>query len=388
MKEKKIVLFVDDELNVLNAIERIVRRRRQPWDMICVQSADEAVTVLNNKQIEAVVTDISMPGKDGFELLESIRSSEQTKDIPVVILTGNDQSGIKKKALEMGANDFLSKPADNDELVARINNMLKLKAYQDEIMAHNEYLEQTVKKRTAEIDATRIDLIWRLSKTAEYRDTDTGNHVIRVGYYSYILAESVGMDKKLCEMIFFTAPLHDIGKIAIPDSILLKPGKLTKEEFETMKHHSAIGSNILMEENAHMKGFAIAGSFFEYFKDSLKSENPFLAMASNVAHYHHERWSGNGYPNGLKGKEIPVESRIASLADVYDALNSKRPYKEGFADEKVMAIMRDQNGDHFDPEIFNAFENNLHVFRDIRDRLSNETEEASLIEVIGASFKN
>jgi putative two-component system response regulator len=248
---------------------------------------------------------------------------------------------------------------------------LRLKAYQDEIKAQNVLLDQKVKERTAELEYARLDLIWRLGKAAEYRDTDTGNHVVRVGYCCKVLAEALGMDHKFTERIFLTSPLHDIGKIGIPDNILLKQGKLNSEEWEIMKQHCAIGADILRQDRVKWATRAIYRDLFKR-PASPKSDNPFLKMAETITMTHHERWDGTGYPSGLSENYIPIESRIVAIADVYDALSSKRPYKPRFKDSKVIGIMRENNGCHFDPEVFSHFEKSLGLFRDIRTQFLEE----------------
>lgn len=359
------ILFVDDEPNILKGLSRMLRDKRIIWQMYFVQGVKEALEILQATEIDVVISDISMPVRNGFDLLSTIRSSPTSRDIPFLMLTGLNEHGLKRKALDQGATDLLNKPANREDLVARIKSMLRLKNYQDKIKTHNASLDQKVKERTAELEFTRLELIWRLGRAAEYRDTDTGNHVVRVGYYCKVLAEELGMNHVFTEKIFLTSPLHDIGKIGIPDSILLKKAKLNSDEWRIMKQHCDIGADILRQDTVKWVPSAIWQNLFNR-PVSAKSDNPFLKMAETITLTHHEHWDGNGYPAGLSKNKIPVESRIVALADVYDALFSKRPYKTGYNDSKVMEIMHNLNGSHFDPEVFDCFEKNLHLFRDIR----------------------
>ncbi|MBW1801254.1 MAG: response regulator [Deltaproteobacteria bacterium] len=369
------ILIVDDEPNILDTLLRTLRSMRNERDISFATSVDEALKILRSSEFDLVISDISMPVKNGFDLLSGIRNTEYTKDIPVLMMTGLNEQGLKSRALDMGATDLLHKPFDREDLIARINSMLHLKKYQDEIKAQNALLEQKVRERTAELETARLELIWRLGKAAEYRDTDTGNHVIRVGYYSKVLAEALGMDRKFNDMIFLTSPLHDIGKIGIPDSILLKPGKLTDDEWAVMKQHCKIGADILRDDIGKRE------FFMDFRKGVCRGEpgehsDPFIKMAANIALSHHERWNGKGYPNGLAKQDIPLESRIVSIADVYDSLSSARPYKPAYAEERVLMIMRNDIGSHFDPEIFEHFEKYLDVFIGIRGQYSDDQVES------------
>lgn len=365
MSEKKKILFVDDEPKILEGLRRILYKYSQEWEMSFINSVELAISLMDMTDFDAIISDVTMPDKDGFELLCSIRKKEKTKDIPVVILTGLNTQGIKKRALEMGATDLLNKPVDPDELIARINNMLNLKSYQDKIKTQNALLEKKVMERTAELEAARLDLIWRLGKAAEFRDTDTGNHVLRVGYFCRVIAEALGMDKKFVDIIFRTSPLHDIGKIGIPDNILLKTDKLSSSEWKEMQSHCEKGKEILRDDVLAWKNFF---SFIGQspFQDFGRSDNPLLKIAATIALNHHERWDGKGYPKGLKGKEIPIEAQLTAVSDVYDALCSKRPYKPSLPEEKVLSIMREENGKHFNPDIFAAFEKSIDKIRQIR----------------------
>ncbi|SPD74162.1 putative two component response regulator [uncultured Desulfobacterium sp.] len=369
------ILIVDDEPNILNSLTRSLHCMSKNWSVHYSLSVDEAKEMLKSAKFDLVISDISMPGKDGFDLLAHIRREEATKDIPVLMLSGLSDRGLKGKALDMGASDLLHKPFDREELIARINSMLRLKEYQDKISAQKVLLEQEVKERTKELERTRLELIWRLGKAAEYRDTDTGNHVVRVGYSSRALAQCLGMSEDFAEKIFLTSPMHDIGKIGIPDHILLKRGKLTDEEWEIMKQHCKIGANILEEDITKFQlsqdvGKALSSECFK------KTSNPLIRMAAGIALSHHERWDGSGYPNKLAKEEIPLESRIVSIVDVYDSLCSARPYKPSYPEEKVLMIMEDEKGSHFDPEIFNFFSKSIDIFKGIQNKYSDNSQQS------------
>jgi putative two-component system response regulator len=365
------ILIVDDEPMILEGILRSLHGMRHQWDICVAMNVDQALEMLASSKADVVISDISMPGRNGFELLAAIRDSADTKDLPVLMLTGMHEKGLKSQALDLGASDLLHKPFEKEDLVARIYSMLRLKEYQDQIRAQNEMLDQKVRERTAELERTRLELIWRLAKAAEHRDTDTGNHVVRVGFYSKALAVSLGMEKGFGEMIFLTGPLHDIGKIGIPDKVLLKRGPLTPEEWKVMKQHCKIGADILREDIGSEEGV---------FRSREKSLNggrgqngdPFIRMAANIALSHHERWDGRGYPSGCAKQDIPIESRIVSIADVFDSLFSARPYKPAYSEDRVLKIMREGKGSQFDPEVFEHFEKSIAIFNDIRHRCSDE----------------
>ncbi|MDH4317040.1 MAG: response regulator [Desulfobulbaceae bacterium] len=357
------ILFVDDEQAILDAMKRLLRARKANWQPYFASGVEAALTQMAVTSFDAVVSDIKMPGRDGFDLLQTIRATDQFCDIPVVMVTGLGERDLKRKALELGATDLLSKPVDNDELLARLASVLQLKAYQDRIKAQNEILEQKVLERTLDLEDARIDLIWRLAKAGEHRDSETGNHVLRVGYFCRAIAQSIGMDTHFSELIFLTSPLHDLGKIGIPDAILLKQGRLSEQEFDVMRGHCQIGAELLSPDN---KGRLLSSTLFGRRGHAEPGDkiNPFLDMASSIASAHHERWKGTGYPRGLTGKQIPLEARIITIADVYDALHSKRPYKPAFNEEKARAIMDEMAGEYFDPELYDNF---LHIQKQLRE---------------------
>jgi putative two-component system response regulator len=293
-----------------------------------------------------------MPGKDGFALLVELSQSDQTDSIPVIMVTGIGERSLKRRALKMGATDLLNKPVDLEDLIARITNVLRIKSYQDELKQLNETFEKKAKDRTVALEDYRQDVIWRLAKAGEYRDKGTGNHVVRVGHYSRTLAKALDLSIDEVKTIFLTSALHDIGKIAIPDAILLKPGRLTSEERKVMQTHCEIGAQILQDCTGGSKTLGRSGV-----------DNPLLKAAGQIALSHHEWWDGSGYPSGLAVENIPLESRIVSIADAYDALSTERPYKSAYKQDKVLEIMRAEVGAHFDPEVFEAFEQSLDQFR-------------------------
>ncbi len=246
---KRRILIVDDEPSVLDAIQRMLHSELESWELCLAADADQALQELHGADFDTVVCDVRMPGTSGLELLEVLRRTDRTRDLPVIMLTGVEEPDLKRQALDLGATDLLNKPADQDELIARIRSALRLKSYQDNLKAQNEILEATVSKRTAELAHSHMDIIWRLGKAAEYRDEDTGNHVARVGCYCRVMAETLGLPRDRVEMIFLASPLHDIGKIGIPDHVLLKPETLTPREWSIMQRHCEIGARILQQQS-------------------------------------------------------------------------------------------------------------------------------------------
>lgn len=362
---KPRVLLVDDEPNVLDALRRVLRTEREHWELCFATSADEALAELERAETDVLVSDVNMPGKTGFNLLAEVRGRESTRDLPVIILTGNQESGLKRRALDLGATDLLNKPADPDELIARLRSALRLKSYQDDLKAQNEILDRKVRERTAEVTQSRLDIIWRLGKAAEFRDEETGNHVVRVGCYCRALAETMGLGRERAEVLLLASPLHDLGKIGVPDHILLKRGPLTDAEWTVMRRHCAIGAQILRQNSKVMETF-LNWRGADAQREATNSRNPLLETAALIALMHHERWDGSGYPAGLRGPEIPVEARIVALADSFDALSSARPYKPAFPPERVMSIIREETGSHFDPEIYAVFQMALPELQAIR----------------------
>ena len=365
---KPQILFVDDDPYILDTLRRLLQARSTMWDMHFVGSADAALKVMRERNIDTVVTDVRMPGRSGFDLLDEITSQAHTKDIPVIILTGEHDEDMKCKALDKGAADLLNKPPCISELIGRLNSVLRLKDYQDQIKRQNHQitmynlsLEARVKERTRELTASQQEIVWRLAKAGEYRDEETGNHVLRVAQYCRVIGEALGLEADRIDMLSVTSPLHDIGKIGIPDSILHKPGKLTQEEWHIMQAHCEIGARILREDYAMLMPVRHASDL-----DLDRPGNPMLDMATTIALSHHEKWDGSGYPHRLVGEQIPLEARIVAVADVYDALGSARPYKPAFEEEEVLCKMARGAGEHFDPFVYSGFMKSFDALRNIR----------------------
>jgi len=369
---RRRILFIDDEEPLLDSLEASLRDQRHRWEMIFALGGKPGLAVLTDGGVDTVVMDVRMPGMDGFAVLERIRALEHGRDVPVVMLTGLSDAALKRKALAAGADDLLSKPAAREDLIARIESMLRIKSYQDLLRRKNEELDRKVQKRTRQLERSQMDIIWRLAKAAEFRDDDTGHHVMRVAHFSGVLAEAVGVEPGLAERVFLTSPLHDVGKIGIPDEILLKPASLTTSEMTVMKRHCRIGAEILEPAlGRHQQGMPTpVPKTLHESTGNLRAANPLLVTAASIALSHHERWDGTGYPEGLQGPEIPIEGRIVAVADVFDALTSRRPYKEAMSEDKAVAVIGDGRGGHFDPLVVDAFLAHLPALRAVRTRFS------------------
>lgn len=337
MMERNKILLVDDEERNLRLMEAFLLTLG--YEIFLAADGEEALNKTQEVSPDLILLDIMMPKMNGFEVTRQLKEDEDNKVIPVVMVTSLTEVEDRVKALESGADDFLTKPVDKTELKARVQSLLKVKAYNDHMRNYQKKLEAEVAKRTEQlrhafekVKKASLDTIYRLSRAAEYKDEDTGAHILRMSNYSAAVARKMGLIDKVVETLLYAAPMHDVGKIGIPDRILLKPGKLDSDEWDVMRQHTSFGAQIL--EGA---------------------DSGFLRLAEVIALTHHEQWDGSGYPRGLKGKKIPLVGRIVAIADVFDALTTKRPYKEPFSLEKSYAIIREGSGGHFDPDVVNAF---------------------------------
>jgi len=346
-------MIVDDEPVNIKVVRKYLSMDGYK-NFVTTDQAVDACKLIELKRPDLILLDIMMPEVSGLDILKRLRASDDAALTPVIILTATTDSETKHKALELGATDFLAKPVDVNELFPRVRNALSVKAYQDHLRNYAVELENQVRERTRELAETRLEVIHCLARAAEYRDNETGNHVIRVGRYVGIIARAMGIDEATVELMEQAAPLHDVGKIGIPDAILLKPGKLTHEEFELMQNHCGLGKRVVErvsdDEWCIIKQHTDIGS-----RITAGTQSPLLAMASRIAITHHERWDGTGYPLALSGENIPIEGRITAVADVFDALSSKRTYKPAFPLEKCLAIMKEGRGTHFDPKVLDTF---------------------------------
>ncbi len=343
----QLPIMIIDDVPVNTKVVRAHLQTAGYQNLRTLSDSTDALATIYRETPDLILLDLMMPEVSGLDILEALRADERMKHLPIVILTGTESAELRTRALNLGATDFLMKPVDVDELLPRVRNMLTIKLHQDS-------LERRVRERTLQLEKSRLDLIHRLAKAAEYRDNETGRHVIRVGRYAGIIAEQIGLPAERVLMIEQAATLHDLGKIGIPDAILHKPGKLSPEEFETIRKHCAIGSRICEsmdpDEFNLFSRHTLVGS--EIMKDC---GTPLLDLAGVIALTHHEKWDGSGYPLGLSGEDIPIEGRITAVADVFDALSSKRPYKAAFPMDKCFQILEEGRGTHFDPVMLDGF---------------------------------
>jgi len=348
--EAKILIVDDQDMNV-RLLEKILMNAGFKH-LTCTSDSREVERIYRENNFDLVLLDIRMPHMDGFEILDKLNLTPKESFVPVLILTAQNDQETKLRALKLGAKDFLTKPFDQTEVLLRINNLLEVRLMHQQQRDLNKILDRKVKERTRELNETRLEVIRRLGRAAEFRDNETGYHIIRMSKYSQIIASTYGLSDTIAELILNASPMHDIGKIGIPDQILLKPGKLDKREWEIMKTHAAIGADILSGHDSQL-----------------------MLMAREIAQNHHEKFDGSGYPNGLRGDEIPISARIAALSDVFDALASDRPYKKAWPVEDAVAEIRKCSGNHFDPQLVQAFEASLPAILDVRAQYREEEQD-------------
>ena len=326
------ILAVDDELPNLHLLRRFLSEGGFT-NVITTTNSGEVIELFRTRKPDLLLLDLNMPFPDGFAIMEQVRKELQPNDyFPILVLTADITNEAKQRALSSGAKDFLTKPLDLSETLLRISNLLETRLLHRQIQEHNELLEKKVRERTLELEESQIEILDRLAIAGEYRDHETGAHTRRVGNIAAALAGMTGASPQEVELIRLAAPLHDIGKVGIPDSILLKPGKLGPAEWDVMKTHTRIGAEILSG-----------------------SRHNLLMMASKIAIAHHEWWDGTGYPAGLAGLAIPYEARVVAIADSFDALAAQRAYKEAWPLEQIMSDIKEQSSKHFDPDLVRAF---------------------------------
>ncbi len=341
MKHKRI-LVVDDQAANRKLLETIIRQ--EGLDCLCAEDGNAALTSVEQYQPDLMLVDIMMPGMDGYELTRRLKANKRTHNIPIILVTALDDRESRLKGLEAGAEEFVNKPLDRTELTIRMRNLLRLKEYSDFLAHHNELLEIQVRARTEELWETRLEVVRSLGRAAEYRDNETGMHIVRMSKYSQLMAQALGLGDERAELILHASPMHDIGKVGMPDSILLKPGKLTEEEWRIMRTHTTIGYQILNAEKS----------------------SDLMDMAKQIALYHHEKWDGSGYPHGLKAEAIPIEARIVALADVFDALTSERPYKRAWSVDEALAEIDRQRDKHFESHLVDVLKELLPDVENVR----------------------
>lgn len=347
MREEKNaarILVVDDE----ERNRRLLVAMLEADGYTATEAADgaQALDLARQSPPDIVLLDIMMPGMDGYEVARALKLDAATKAIPVVMVTALDDHDSRLRGLEAGAEEFVTKPVNRNELRIRVRNLLRLKEFSDFLADHNRILEAQVQERTRQLSSSYRETIVTMTRAASYKDEETGAHVARISFYTVELAQALGLDADFCDTIHYASPMHDVGKIAIPDAILGKPGTFEPQEWAIMKTHAALGGKLL-------RG----------------TDSPYLVMGAEIADGHHERWDGGGYPLGLAGEAIPFSARIMNICDQYDALRSKRPYKPAFTHEKALEIITVGDGrtmpSHFDPAVLAAFKGCVGRFRNI-----------------------
>lgn len=343
------ILIVDDEERNVKLLEALLQA--EGYVTMIARNGNEALALATAEEPDLILLDVMMPDMDGFETVARLKADPQTKRMPVIMVTALDDRKSKLRALQAGAEEFLSKPIDHADLRVRVRNLLRLKEYGDFLANHNRILDEQVKQRTAQLEEAYRDTVFTLVRAAEQKDEETGHHVRRISHYCKVLAKAMGLSAEFHETIYHASPLHDIGKIGIPDHVLLKPGGFTSEEWVVMRTHCTLGASIL----AH-------------------GTSLYTRMGAEIALSHHERWDGSGYPNGLKGEAIPLAARIMQICDVYDALRSQRPYKPPIDHARSVEIITRGDGrtepGHFDPAVLAGFAAQADRFAAIYDQLT------------------
>ena len=371
-EEKNSVLIVDDESANIVTLMHILTPE---YTVYATSEGQKTVEIAEKSLPDVILLDVIMPDMDGYEVIAALKKNKKTRDIPVIFITGLTSSEAEEIGLNLGAVDYIPKPFHSAIVMLRIANQMKivnntraLSVSEGKLRVYNEHLEDLVEEKVKEIYASRVATIHALVKSAEARDDDTGAHIERTSAYCKLIAEKayeIGAYRSLMsedypEILAKASPLHDIGKVGIPDAILLKPARLTDKEFEIMKAHVSIGYEMLASVEKSCP------------------ENAYLKLGMQIAKHHHERWDGTGYLDGLAGDDIPLSARIMALSDVYDALRSKRVYKESFSHAKAVEIIAEGRGTHYDPVLVDVFMQHHLLFNEIFDRLTDGRDAAGL----------
>lgn len=348
--QNNTVLVVDDQMTGRRILTELLQQIDSSLHIKCYSDPLQALEAARDEAPDLILTDYRMPGMDGVEFTSRVRSIRNCIDVPLVVITVCDDLTIRYKALDAGATDFITRPIDQYECQARFRNLLTIRRQQKVIKHRASWLEEQVALATQQIRVREKETLMRLAKAGEYRNEETGTHVLRMAKFSRLIAEELGMKGAYCQEIELAAPMHDIGKIGIPDHVLLKSSRLSDGEFTIMKSHTIIGYEIL-------KG----------------SPSKFMQLGAVIALNHHEKYDGSGYPNGLRGEEIPLAARIVAVADVFDALTSKRPYKEPWDFVTAIEYLKAQTGRHLDPDCVNVFSRKQDMVRNIQSEFENIT---------------
>lgn len=365
--QKPTILVVDDTPDNLSLMAGLLKDR---YKVKLANNGEKAIKIVQgDNPPDLILLDIMMPGLSGYDVCRILKDDPATSDVPIIFLTAMTATEDEKKGLELGAVDFITKPVNPPIVMARVATQLHVKASADFLKDKNVYLESEVAKRTKELAAIQDVTILAMASLAETRDNDTGNHIRRTQHYLRILANHLKthvrfkyfLTDHVIDMLFKSAPLHDIGKVGIPDRILLKPGRFEPHEFEIMKTHCKLGRDSI-----------------QHAENQLGLEVEFLKYAKEIAYSHQEKWDGSGYPEGLAGDAIPISARLMALADVYDALISRRVYKEGMPHEKAVSIIAEGRGSHFDPDVTDAFLVLVDQFQEVAKRFADSDEELKL----------
>lgn len=345
IKEKPTVLVVDDTPENIDILSGTLRSE---YKVKAALNGEKALKIAATEPQPAIILlDIMMPGIDGYEVCRQLKANPATAKIPVIFVTAKSDEEDEKRGLELGAVDYITKPINPSIVEARVHTHLSL---YDQNLA----LEKKVRERTEELNDTRLTIIHRLGRAAEFKDNETGLHVIRMSHYSRLIAEALDFNEDWPDLIFNAAPMHDIGKIGIPDNILLKSGKLDDKEWNLMRKHPKFGADILGDHNSEI-----------------------MKTSKVIAISHHEKWDGSGYPNKLKGDEIPISGRVVAIADVFDALTTERPYKKAWTVKDAVKLLDENSGSHFDPNLVPLFHEVLPSILDIKDTYAESTAEIS-----------